>query len=136
MIRHIIPKGDLSAEHKRLIKNEIDSLDPAKTWLVQAGEYKKKRSLEQNAFLHAVPLRMIADFTGHDIDDMKDFLLGEAFGWQEYEVFGQLRRKPMKRSSQLNAEQFNFFLDFIESWAAEALDMVIPKPNEIIEDTL
>lgn len=137
MIRHIIPKGDLSAEHKRVVKGEIDKLDPAKSWLVQVAKYQKKRTLDQNAFLHAVPLRLICDHTGYEIDDIKTLLCGRAFGWHEYEVLGERRRKPCKTTSQLNTEQFNFFLEWLESWAAQELGLIIPKPNEhlIEEDT-
>lgn len=94
--------------------------------------YSPRRSLDQNAFLHAVPLRILADETGHSIEDMKTYLLGEAFGWQDSEVFGHAVQRPVKRSSQLTRKEFSWFLDWIESWAATTLGIVLPRPNEDI----
>ena len=134
-MKHIIPKGDLSAEHKRLIKQQIDDLPDDKPWLIVAQIYRRKRTLEQNSFLHAVPLKLIADYTGHSIDDMKTYLCGTAFGWDEYEVMGEPRKRPRLTTSQLNTEQFNWFLEWLEAWAAQELGMIIPKPNEVIDES-
>lgn len=134
MYRHIIPKGSLAAEHRRLIKHDLDELSEDKPWLVQVKEYKSNRSLQQNSFLHAVPLRIICDETGYDIEDMKAYLMGEAFGWEEFEIMGQKRKRPRLSTSELNVEQFSWFMEWIEKWAAEALGLIIPKPNEVIAD--
>ena len=133
MIRHIIPKGDLAAEHRRLVKEEIDQLPDDKPWLVQAKQYKSRHTLEQNSFLHAVPLRMICNETGYELEDMKTYLMGQAFGWEEYEIMGQPRKRPRLTTSQLDKEQFSWFMEWLEAWAAQELDMIIPKPNEVIE---
>lgn len=133
MIRHIIPKGDLAAEHRRLIKNDIDELPSDKPWLVQVKEYKTRRSLEQNSYLHAVPLRMICDETGYEIDDMKAYLMGTAFGWEEYEIMGSPRKRPRLTTSELNVEQMSWFFEWLEQWASQELGLIIPKPNEVIE---
>lgn len=130
MIRHVIPKGDLSAEHKRLIKNEIDSLPDNRAWLVEAKQYRKLRTLEQNAFLHAVPIRMISDYTGMEPDDVKAYLMGRAFGTKEIEIAGKSVTKPSMGTSDLNTEQFSWFLEWIEAWAAQELGLIIPKPME------
>lgn len=136
-IRHVIPMRtpdsmDLNRQHKDLVITEIMNLPSDVPWLVQAEPYRKKRSIDQNSFLHGVPLKLIHQHTGTDIEDIKDYLLGECFGWLEYEVFDNRRRKPAKRSSELNTVEFGSFLDFIERWASEELGMIIPKPNEII----
>jgi hypothetical protein len=131
--RHIIPSGDLAAEHRRLIKADIDELPSDKPLLVQIKLYKSRRSLEQNSYLHAVPLKLICDETGYEIEDMKAYLMGEAFGWVEYEIMGNTRKKPRLTTSQLNKEQMSWFFEWLEQWAAQTLDLIIPKPNEVIE---
>jgi hypothetical protein len=137
MIRHIIPKGNLHNTHKSAAIADIMKLDDSKAWLIQAKEYRRKRSTEQNAFLHAVPLKLICEHTGYQLDDMKTYLLGNAFGWQEFEIMGERRRKPLRRSSELNTEQFSFFMEFCEQWAAQELGIIIPRPGEYLleEDT-
>ena len=127
-MRYIIHKDD--AIRRENARAAISELSNDKVWLVEIKPYVKKRSLEQNAFLHAVPLRMIADETGHSVDDMKTYLLGEAFGWVDYTVMDCPRRKPLYRSSELNRKQFMWFLEWIEAWAVKELGMMIPRPNE------
>lgn len=104
------------------------SLDPP--WVMRLEEYSPRRSLDQNAFLHAVPLRILADETGHSIEDIKEYLLGEAFGWQDSAVFGTKVQRPVKRSSQLTTKEFSWFLDWIESWAVQTLGIQVPRPGE------
>jgi hypothetical protein len=100
--------------------------------MVQYEVFRPRRSIDQNSFLHAVPLRMICDQTGMEMNDIKDFLLMEAFGTQEHEVMGRTIVRPTKRSSQLNTKEFSWFLEWIEQWAVQTLGLVIPKPNEVI----
>jgi len=99
---------------------------------VTIAEYRAKRTLDQNAFLHAVPLRLIADHTGYSIEDIKEYLLGEAFGWEEYTILGKHQTRPVKRSSELNVKEFGWFLDWIEAWAANTLGLIVPRPDEEI----
>jgi hypothetical protein len=132
-IRHIIPKGDLSRQHKLMVIAEINDLPDDRPWLIQATKYVRRRTLDQNSFLHGVPLKMICDHTGYDIEDIKAYLMGQAFGWEEYEIFGNPRKRPRLSTSQLNTEQFNWFLEWLEAWASQELGMTIPKPNEVIE---
>jgi len=127
-MRYIIHKDD--AIRRENARAAISDLSNDKPWVVEIKPYVKKRSLEQNSFLHAVPLRMICDETGYDIDDMKTYLLGEAFGWIEFDLLGSPRKKPLYRSSELNRKQFMWFLEWIEAWAVKELGMMIPKPNE------
>lgn len=105
-------------------------LDPP--MVVEITEYRSPRSLEQNAYLHAVPLRMICDQTGFDMEEMKQYLLGEAFGWEQTEIFGRTVQRPLRRSSRLNTKEFTWFLEWIEQWAANTLGLLIPRPNEEI----
>ena len=48
-------------------------------------------------------------------------------------------REPRRSQAYATMQlmQFNWFLEFIESWAAQGLGIIIPKPNEHIipEDT-
>ena len=134
MIRHVIPKGNLAHEHKIKVCVMIGDLDENRAHLVQVTQYRKKRSLEQNAFVHAVPLKIISEHTGMEIEDLKSYLLGKAFGFVEFEMFGERRKRPAKRSSELNTAQFSFWMEFIEAWASQELQLIIPRPNEYLID--
>jgi hypothetical protein len=128
--RFIIRKED--AIRRENAAAAISSLDPNKAWAIEIKSHRKNRSLDQNAFLHAVPLKIIADHTGYTVEDMKDYLLGEFTGWDEYTVFHQTKRRPHKRSSDLDTLQFTRFLEWIEMWAATELGLIIPRPGEYL----
>jgi hypothetical protein len=130
MQRFIIHKDDRARRDNA--RAAIAYLDPNKQWSVEIKRYRKNRSVDQNAFLHGVPLKILCDHTGYDIEDMKTYLLGEFTGWETYEIMGQKRKRPVKRSHQLTTLEFTQFLEFIERFAAEKLDLLIPKPNEVM----
>lgn len=109
----------------------IQSLDMARPWRVEISEHRPKRSLEQNAYLHAVPLRILSEHTGYNVDEMKDYLLMEAFGTLDKEVMGRSIVRPAKRSSDLNTKEFSWFIEWIAAWAMNNLGLLIPMPNEI-----
>ena len=110
----------------------IDALDPSKEWSVEIKQYRRKRSLDQNAFMWGVPLKILSEHTGHSPDDMREYLLGEWSGWQEYEIEGRTFTKPVKNStSQLTTLEFTKFLEWIEMWSAHKLGISIPRPNEV-----
>lgn len=108
----------------------IQSLPLEPLQVITIEDWHSPRSLEQNAFLHAVPLKLICEHTGFNMDEMKDYLLGEAFGWEEVELFGRTIQRPLRRSSKLNVKEFTWFLEWIEQWASNTLGLLIPRPNE------
>ena len=122
----ILPVGRIACT------NHINTLDPEKKWRITVEPFVKKRTLDQNAFYHGVSLKLICEHTGYELDDMKMYLCGKFFGWAEYEMMGEKRKKPIKTTSQLNVEEFTFLIEQTERWAAQELDILIPKPNEDI----
>ena len=128
------PEGASANAHiERVRENciaELRALPTSKAWRVEITEYRKKRSLDQNAYLHAVPLKMISDKTGYDIEDVKQYLCGEWSGWNETEVFGQKRLKPTLTTSQMDTAQMTEFIDWLVWYGAEKMGLTIPYPNE------
>jgi len=117
---------------RNMALNEIRHLRLEPPSVMRLEVYSPRRSLDQNAFLHAVPLRILSEETGYTLEEMKEYLLGEAFGWKDSEVFGHSVQRPMKRSSELTRKEFSWFLEWIESWAANTLGITVPRPNEEI----
>ncbi len=104
-------------------------------WLrSQAGKFvtirlvKKRRSLDQNAFWWAVPVRIIAEHCGYDPEQMHYALLGE---WRGY-IDGPSGEKVPRcaSSSRLTTVEFTELIDWVQRWAVEQLDLQIPSPNE------
>jgi hypothetical protein len=110
----------------------IDMVKDSVAWQVEISPYVKARTDAQNRYYHGVALRMICDETGHDLDEMKAYLMGERFGWIEVEVRGELIRRPARTTSQLNTQEFGLLIDWTQSWAAKELGLYIPNPGEVV----
>jgi hypothetical protein len=102
---------------------------PGKALRVTVEEVKRKRSDEQNRALWGVAYAALAKETGNNPNDLHEFFLGEHFGWEVYEVLGQKKRRPAKRSSRLSKIEFAEFYSFIQQRAAEC-GYYVPSPNE------
>jgi len=90
---------------------------------------QSQRSLEQNAYIHAVPIRLIAEHTGYTIPEARYALMGHCWGWQHSELAG--REIPVKPpTSDMSVKDCDYFIDWVIPWAAENLGVVIPLPNE------
>lgn len=93
-------------------------------------DIKSKRSLDQNAYAHKWPFRIIAEAMGEGIEAAKLCILGEKFGW--HEVMGKLL--PIKPStSALTVEEFSELIEWMPPWALEMFGSIIPLPNEVPE---
>lgn len=100
-------------------------------WDVELVIRKKriKRSLDMNAYLHAVPFPILADWFGDDIEGTKWSLMGECFGWTRCKVTG--RDVPLKpHTSDMTVEESKYFVDWLIPWALTNHGAVIPLPNE------
>jgi hypothetical protein len=87
-----------------------------------------QRSLDQNAYIHAVPVPLLADHCGYSITEMKLLLMGECFGW--HTVGGhELPLKP--HTSDMTVDECRQFIDWVIPWAMEHFDVAIPLPNEV-----
>lgn len=90
---------------------------------------KSKRSLDQNAYAHKWPFRLIAEEMGESVETAKFYILGEKFGW--HEVRG--RTVPIKPSTAaLTVEEFSELIEWMVPWALEMFGTVIPLPNEVM----
>ena len=106
------------------------SISPSKAWEVTIKQHKKKRSDEANRYLWGVVYRTLADATGHDADDFHEYFLGEMYGWEEYEIMGRKRVRPMKRSRKLSSAEFFEYVEFVRQRAAQQ-GIYIPDPGDV-----
>ena len=102
---------------------------PGKELRVEVGEYRKRRSQDQNAALWGVAYKTLSDATGNDPDDLHTFFLGEWAGWEVVDVMGQKRRVPKRRSSKLTTVEFTEFYAFIQQRSAETVGVYVPDPD-------
>lgn len=89
-----------------------------------------QRSLDQNAYIHAVPVPILADYFGYTIPEMKLVLMGECFGWKADPISGhEIPLKPA--TSEMDVEECNRFIEWVLPWAMLNHGVNIPAPNEV-----
>lgn len=90
---------------------------------------RTKRSLDQNAFIHAVPVTILAGHFGESMPDMKLILMGECWGWRFDPIAG--REIPIKaHTSDMTVEECTYFIDWVIPWAMVEHGVSIPLPSE------
>jgi hypothetical protein len=96
---------------------------------------RNKRSLQQNRYYFGVCIKMIREkfiergyeVSMEDVHDMMRF----KFNYIEiidYET-GEIERLP-KSTTGLNKDEFGKYIEKIQQYAAQSLDLVIPDPGE------
>jgi hypothetical protein len=91
---------------------------------------RSKRSLDQNAYAHKWPFRLIADAMGQGVEAAKLDILGAKWGWQESQFSGKpLPIKP--NTSGLTVEEFSELIEWMPAWALETFGISIPLPSEV-----
>ena len=93
---------------------------------VSVKDYVPRRSLKQNARLWKLHT-MASDETGYTPEVMHDLCLCQHYGFSEREAKNpftgeiEMKKTPLKRSSQRDKKEFRKFLDFVEDYYAENL---------------
>lgn len=93
---------------------------------------RSKRSLDQNAYWWAVPVKLLAEHCGYTDAQMHYALLGECFGYTPGPTGGAVPVKPS--SSDLSVEEFNHLIEWCLVWGPSELGVVIPTPGEWMQE--
>ncbi len=96
-------------------------------WTVR--KERTQRSLDQNSYLHAVPVAILAEEWGEDVETTKLLILGECFGWRDAKDGHRLPMKPS--TSALTVEEFSKLIEWLPVWAMFNFRVHIPLPNEV-----
>lgn len=145
-VNFILPKGERSHELE-LGTTELASLDESIAWKVTA-EPLKTRSQSQNAYLWAVPYKLISEATGYEVEEVHEYMLGRFFGWKDKRVPKTPRNPegvesvPVRttttdehgKRSVLSPERFSDYVDFIQRFGAMKLGLVIPDPDPMFRE--
>ena len=138
--------GNVSAEGKLKIYDQELFVEHIKRFsgkgvrlTLEAGN---KRSNQQNKYYWGVCINMIHEHTGQDEDDIHEFLKGK-FNAVEFEIprkdTGEVIDHATigRTTTRMSTIEFNEYVEKIQMWASEFLNIVIPDPNQesFLEDT-
>lgn len=138
----VLPRGSRKSALK-LALEILTSLDELVAWKITAEPVKHARSASQNAYLWAVPNKMISDVTGYEIEEVHEYLCGAYFGWKEKRVPKTpcnpegVASVPIRttttnedgKRSILTTMQFSDYVEFVQRFGAKKLNIIIPDPD-------
>lgn len=138
----ILPKGGRSRA-MTLAVEILSSLDELVSWKVTVEPLKNARSASQNAYLWAVPNKMISDKTGYEVEEVHEYLCGAFWGWKDKKVPKTPRNPsgldsvPVRttttnangKRSVLTPMEFSDYVDFVQRFAAQKLQIIVPDPD-------
>jgi hypothetical protein len=82
----------------------------------------KKRTLDQNAYLHAEPFQKLAKAWGESVSRAKLICMGEFWGYEPCRVTGMLL--PVKpHTSDMTVAECTLFIDWLIPWGNEQPDV-------------
>ena len=137
-----LPKGQ-RRRSVELAQLAIANLDSDEAWKITAEPVKSTRSNSQNAYLWAVPYKLISEATGYEVEEVHEYFLGRFFGWKDKKVPKTPRNPegvesvPMRttttdehgKRSVLSVEVFSEYVAYIQRFGAVKLGLVIPDPD-------
>ena len=92
---------------------------------VVVRKWRKNRSLNQNSYYWGVVIKILAEELGYTDEQCHN-----ALKWEFLRVEGK-RIPTIKSTALLTTLEFMDFIDKIQIWAAQELNINIPSPNEI-----
>jgi hypothetical protein len=92
---------------------------------------KSRRTNPQNNLIHALfddTLKLGGEMLGGwTKDDLKEWALGEFWGWDECKAFGRTRLKPKKRSSRMTKSECADFVEwYVRTMAEHGIQLSLP----------
>lgn len=133
MIYNLIPnaKGEIPKLANEAIRRELLSLS-GKRITISIDKYKKKRSNEQNAYYFGVIIKMISDHTGYTIEEVHELLKESFLGTKEVKI-GDKTTKVPNSTTKLTTSDFMAYIESIQQWSSENLNLYLPSPNEFVK---
>lgn len=90
-----------------------------------------KRTLKQNAFLHAEPFPKLAKAMGLSVNQTKFVVMTTFWGWEPVTLRGVRLMVPVKvHTSDMTVAETNTFIDWLVPWAMEEHGVEIILPDE------
>lgn len=138
-----LPKGERGNALKLALRI-LEALPSTKAWKVRCSVLRNERSGEQNAYLWAIPYKLIGEHTGFEAEELHEWMCGAFFGWRDKRIPKTPRSPegyvsiPVRTTTRdengerdvLDWKRFSDFVAFIQRFAAQKLGVLIPDPDK------
>lgn len=114
----------------------IEQFLPGKPLVVTVERLKRQRSDLQLRALWGCAYKALREQTGNDPEDLHAYFAGEYWGWEEFEIMGQIRKRPRRTTTRdengrrdvISTVVMADFYDFIQRRSAE-MGYDVPDPD-------
>jgi hypothetical protein len=127
-----MPYGKLNLSRtERALFVDYRNILEGKERQIMVEERKHRRTIAQNAYLWGVVYQRIADYSGHEPEDIHEFCTDKLLGNTEICMHGEYRPVP-RCSHDVAADRFfEEDMDPLCVWAAQELHMTISGPHHV-----
>lgn len=132
MLTEYFQAGEID-EHGRLVLDRplfargMQSMKRGKVEIV-VREAKNRRSSAANRYYWGVVLRLIADYTGDDVNSIHEFMKLRFLQPREIHLLGEVFHVSPS-SASLDSQQFQEFVENVRRFAAVDLQVETPDPD-------
>ena len=132
-MKRIFPPKTRTESIEQSLRLMLKGLDTSIAWQLVLEPFKKPRTNQQLAYLFGVVYPTITEqggeaLQGFDKQDLHEWFLMEWAGFEEINVLGRIKHKPLRRTGKFTRAEFSEFLEFIGRKCAE-MGIVIPEPE-------
>jgi len=138
-----IKQGKLHFDNLEQFKDYLRTFPDEKRVEVTVEKVKHPRSNQQNRYLWGVCYKLIADYTGADVEEVH-----EGMKWKfakkhiSYSVpithainLNATVLETVRSTADMDTILFTEYIEKVRRWAAEELRINIPDPNEVVSDS-
>lgn len=143
----VLPVGQKRPRALQLLILALQQCREDRPWKITVEWLRNERSTAQNAYLWAVPNKMISEHTGFEAEEVHEYLCGRFWGWRDRKVPKTPRNPeglesiPVRSTTRdesgkrcvLTTIEFQEYVDFIQRFAAIKLGLVIPDPDPLYD---
>ena len=117
-------KIEFCGSQKLYLNNWVQALEGKKVVLT-VRQWHPQRTNPQNAYLHGVVFKTIADETGNDLETVKDTVKDMFASKTDAKGF-----KHIEKTSKMSTARMVEFIETVCRWAATEMNIYIAPPNE------
>jgi hypothetical protein len=120
--------GKLKLERREALDKYILTLEGRRVEMILRAE-SEARSVKQNRYYWGVVVKMLAEYTGHDMDEMHE-ILKYKFNPRSIDVEGK-EVTIGATTRELTTKEFMDYNERIKVWAVTTLNLTIPNVGEV-----